>query len=98
MSLAKRDPKCEIAFVGKLSVVLTLTTHAHRKVSADVPFPNASKPICVPTGSTHPNMGVSEGTARGQTGDFHLLTNQDGNRCGGRRCVYRPRRRRDVVG
>ena len=51
------------------------------------------------SGPFHPHYGGPPGGTTGaRISSFHLLTNQEGNLRGVRRCVYRLRRSRDVVG
>ena len=61
-----RETRCNyskwaITFAGKLSPQATLTTHTHRNVLGDGPFPDHTKPICVPIGFIHQDNDVSEG-------------------------------------
>ena len=51
------------------------------------------------SGAFHPVYGGSyEGTTGARIGGFHLVTNQEGNQRGVRRCVYRLSGGRDIVG
>ena len=90
--------KSAFTFAGQLGAPSTLTIHRRLKRSEDGPFRNVSTAFWNRRCSTHPDGGVSDGSASAQIDDPYLFTNQVANLSGTPRRVYRLPRKRDVVG